>query len=108
MRMPHQATAAPPANGTTAERLIVAAEALFAARREQAHSVADVLLRRTRLGLLDAQRLCGDGAEGAQAVARALGSELGWDDARVRKEVGEWRTVARAEGLVPAAMETVG
>ena len=30
------------------------AEAAFAARHEQARSLADVLLRRTRLGLLDA------------------------------------------------------
>ncbi len=42
----------------------IAAEAAFAVDHEQAHSVADVLLRRTRLGLLDARRLCEEGAEG--------------------------------------------
>ena len=42
------------------------AEAAFAARREQARSLADVMLRRTRLGLLDARRL----TDGAVARAR--------------------------------------
>ena len=77
------------------------AEAVFAARREQARSVADVLLRRTRLGLLDARRLTADGADGPETVARALGTELGWDGARLQTEVGGWQEVARAEGLVP-------
>ena len=47
----------------------IAAEAAFAADHEQAHTVADVLLRRTRLGLLDARRLCEPDAEGPRAVA---------------------------------------
>ena len=42
----------------------IAAEAAFGAGHEQAHTVADVLLRRTRLGLLDARRLCEPDAEG--------------------------------------------
>jgi glycerol-3-phosphate dehydrogenase len=83
----------------------IAAEVSFAARREQAGSVADVLLRRTRLGLLDARRLCAGGAEGAELAAEALGRELGWDKARVREELGAWREVARAEGLVPQVAE---
>ena len=77
------------------------AEAVFAARREQVRSVADVLLRRTRLGLLDARSLCAADAEGPRRVARALGAELGWDAARVDAEVEDWHRVARAEGLVP-------
>jgi glycerol-3-phosphate dehydrogenase len=76
-------------------------EAVFAARREQVRSVADVLLRRTRLGLLDARALCAPGADGPGRVARALGGELGWDEARVAAEVEDWHRVARAEGLVP-------
>jgi hypothetical protein len=63
--------------------------------------VADVLLRRTRLGLLDARRLCETDAEGPPAVARAMAGELGWDAARMEREVEAWREVARAEGLVP-------
>src|SRR5260221_314145 len=52
------------------------AELAFAARREQARSLADVLLRRTRLGLLAARELEGDALERAGI---ALGGELGWD-----------------------------
>jgi glycerol-3-phosphate dehydrogenase len=81
----------------------IAAEAAFAADHEQAHTVADVLLRRTRLGLLDARRLCQPGAEGPPAVARAMAGQLDWDEARVEREVAGWREVARAEGLVPDA-----
>jgi glycerol-3-phosphate dehydrogenase len=82
----------------------IAAEAAFAVDHEQAHTVADVLLRRTRLGLLDARRLCAPGADGAVAVARAMGGLLGWDQARVEREVADWHEVARAEGLVPEAV----
>jgi glycerol-3-phosphate dehydrogenase len=79
----------------------IAAEAAFAADHEQAHSVADVLLRRTRLGLLDARGLCEPGAKGPAVVARAMAGQLDWDDARVERELADWREVARAEGLVP-------
>jgi glycerol-3-phosphate dehydrogenase len=79
----------------------IAAEAAYAAGHEQAHTVGDVLLRRTRLGLLDARRLCEPDAAGPLAVAKALAGELGWDGARVEQEVEAWRELARAEGLVP-------
>jgi glycerol-3-phosphate dehydrogenase len=82
----------------------IAAEAAFAADHEQAHTVADVLLRRTRLGLLDARALCEPGAAGPGAVGRALAGQLGWDDARVEHELGAWDEVARAEGVVPHAV----
>jgi glycerol-3-phosphate dehydrogenase len=75
------------------------AEAVFAAQHEQARTVGDVLLRRTRLGLLDARALCAPDAEGPRAVARALGDELRWDDARVDREVAAWYELAAAEGL---------
>jgi glycerol-3-phosphate dehydrogenase len=81
----------------------IAAEAVFAVDHEQAHTVADVLLRRTRLGLLDARHLLEDGAEGPVRVARAMGGLLGWDGARVERELADWREVAAAEGLVPPA-----
>jgi glycerol-3-phosphate dehydrogenase len=81
----------------------IAAEAAFAVDHEQAHSVADVLLRRTRLGLLDARGLCEPGAEGPAAVARAMGGQLGWDEERTAVEAERWDEEARAEGLVPAA-----
>jgi glycerol-3-phosphate dehydrogenase len=78
------------------------AEAAFAAGHEQARSVADVLLRRTRVGLLDAHALTSPGSEGARRAARAVGGELGWDDARVDRELRDWAEVARLEGLAPA------
>ena len=81
----------------------ILAEAAYAAGHEQARSVSDVLLRRTRLGLLDARTLTAPGAEAPVLVARAMADELGWDDARVEREVDDWHSVARAEGLVPGA-----
>ncbi len=48
------------------------AEVVIAARHEQARTVADVLLRRTRLGLLAAPQLRDAGP--VRAVAEALGS----------------------------------
>jgi glycerol-3-phosphate dehydrogenase len=77
------------------------AEAVVAARLEQASCVADVLLRRTRLGLLAAPDL--RTVESATPVAAALGGELGWDGERVRAEAERWLTDAAAEGTDPAA-----
>jgi glycerol-3-phosphate dehydrogenase len=79
----------------------IAAEAAYAAGHEQAHTVGDVLLRRTRLGLLDAHRLCEPDAEAPRAVAQAMAEQLGWDPARTQRELEAWRELARAEGLVP-------
>jgi glycerol-3-phosphate dehydrogenase len=78
------------------------AEAAIAARLEQARTVADVLLRRTRLGLLAAPQL--RTAESVLPVAEAMGSELGWDDARVHKEAEAWVEEAAAEGIDPAGV----
>jgi glycerol-3-phosphate dehydrogenase len=83
----------------------IAAEAAFAARREQAASVADVLLRRTRVGLLDARRLSAPKADGPELAAKALARELGWDKKRVRAELEAWGDIARAEGLLPELAE---
>jgi glycerol-3-phosphate dehydrogenase len=79
----------------------IAAEPAFAAGHEQARSLEDALLRRTRLGLLDARRLAAPGSEGARLAARAMGGELGWDAARVERELRDWAEVAGLEGLVP-------
>jgi glycerol-3-phosphate dehydrogenase len=80
----------------------IAAEAAFAVGHEQARSLADVLLRRTRLGLLDARRLTTPDSEGARRAARAVAGELGWDDQRIERELRDWAEVARLEGLVPS------
>jgi glycerol-3-phosphate dehydrogenase len=86
------------------------AEAVWAARNEQARGVADVLLRRTRLGLLDARNLTAADAAGPRAVADAMAAELDWDAARIERELGDWRAVAAAEGLAPGmgAASSVG
>jgi glycerol-3-phosphate dehydrogenase len=76
------------------------AEVVIAARAEQARSVADVLLRRTRLGLLAAPQL--RRGEAVERVASTLGEELGWSDARAAEEAEAWITIAEAEGLDPA------
>jgi glycerol-3-phosphate dehydrogenase len=76
------------------------AEAAIAARLEQARSVADVLLRRTRLGLLAAPEL--RSAEAVMPVAEALGAELGWSGRRLRKEAEAWVDAAASEGIDPA------
>ncbi len=76
------------------------AEVVIAARDEQARSVADVLLRRTRLGILAAPSL--RDADAVAAVSGALGSELGWSEDRVREEASRWPEELAAEGVDPA------
>ena len=79
------------------------AEVVLAARREQATSVGDVVLRRTRLGLLAAKDLLADDAAAARRVAQTLGTELGWDEQRIAAEVERFEREAAAEGIaVPA------
>jgi glycerol-3-phosphate dehydrogenase len=80
------------------------AEAAFAARHEQARTVGDVLLRRTRLGLLAARELTGPGAAGPRRVAEAMAPVLGWGTARVDAEVARFAVEADAEGLVVSAV----
>jgi glycerol-3-phosphate dehydrogenase len=75
------------------------AEAPFAATHEQALTIGDVLLRRTRLGLLAAPWLTGEDAAAPRAVAEAMAPELGWDEARIEAELGDWRELAAAEGI---------
>jgi glycerol-3-phosphate dehydrogenase len=76
------------------------AEAAFAARHEQARTVGDVLLRRTRLGLLAARELTDPGAGGPRRVAEAMAPVLGWGAARIDAEVARFAAEADAEGLV--------
>jgi glycerol-3-phosphate dehydrogenase len=78
----------------------VLAEVVIAARREQARSVGDVLLRRTRLGLLAARDLCGESDGAVTRVSDLLGKELGWDQSRRQAESESFRREAREEGLL--------
>jgi len=79
------------------------AEVPFAARHEQARSVGDVLLRRTRLGLLAAKQLRASDSEAVARVARALGDELGWDERRVALELERFRVEGEIEGMLAEA-----
>jgi glycerol-3-phosphate dehydrogenase len=76
----------------------VLAEAVVAFRSEQAGSLGDMLLRRTRLGLLAARDVCRPSVLGR--VADAVGEELGWDGARRAAEVDGFAREAEAEGIV--------
>jgi glycerol-3-phosphate dehydrogenase len=76
------------------------AEATYAARNEQARSVGDVLLRRTRLGLVAPAAACDPAV--ARRVARAIATELGWNERRIEAEASAWSHEARSEGLVAA------
>jgi glycerol-3-phosphate dehydrogenase len=74
------------------------AEAVYAARHEQARSLSDVMLRRTRLGLLAARELCDSAALETASVARVLAGELGWDEPRVSSELEAFVAEARWAG----------
>jgi glycerol-3-phosphate dehydrogenase len=73
------------------------AEVALAARREQARSIGDVLLRRTRLGLLAARELTG---EPVRRVGDVMARELGWSAERLSLELTRFAEEARAEGIV--------
>jgi glycerol-3-phosphate dehydrogenase len=81
------------------------AEVLMAVRKEQAQSIGDVLLRRTRLGLVSARQLVATGGgeqpAAVERVCAVIGDELGWDQARRSRECAEWARVAAAEGILP-------
>ena len=78
------------------------AEVAYAARREQARTVGDALLRRTRLGLTAARALLAPGAGAIERVADVMGDELGWDAQRRAREVQAFREEADEEGILPA------
>jgi glycerol-3-phosphate dehydrogenase len=88
------------------------AEVALAARREQARSIGDVLLRRTRLGLLAARELSGEQRAGGsgeergpvQRVGDVIARELGWDAERLAAEVERFAEEARAEGIAAGAV----
>ena len=77
------------------------AEAVYAARHEQAGSVGDALLRRTRIGLLAARGVADAQGATAQRVAVAMSGALGWDDEQAQAGVRAFLDEASAEGIVP-------
>jgi glycerol-3-phosphate dehydrogenase len=69
------------------------AEAVYAVRHEMATSLADVLVRRTRAHILDRAATLA----AAPGVARLLAAELGWDEAEVDRQLGEYRRLVAQE-----------
>lgn len=69
------------------------AEAVYAARHEMAHTLDDVLSRRTRARLLARD----DSARAAPAVADLLASELGWSPSERDAHVASYRAAIATE-----------
>jgi glycerol-3-phosphate dehydrogenase len=79
------------------------AEVVHGARAEQAITVGDALLRRTRVALQAARAVADPGTGIARRAAAAMGGELGWDDVRVEAEARAFLAEAAAEGIVAGA-----
>ncbi len=71
----------------------LAAEVVHAARHEGALHLEDVLARRLRVSIENVGR----GANVAEAAARLMAGELGWDDRRTGEEVESWYRRVEAE-----------
>ena len=68
-------------------------EAIWAARREMARTLDDVLARRTRALILDREAT----VAAAGGVARLLAAELGWDESEQARQVADFHRVVEAE-----------
>lgn len=82
------------------ERPDLMAEVALAVSEEQARTVADVLLRRTRLGLVAAPQLRDRAV--IERVAAVIADHLGWGETRTGREIDAWFETVRVEGLDPA------
>ena len=80
------------------DRPEVLAEAVHAVEHEMAFTVDDVLSRRVPLALRSRERA----GQVVETVARVLASRLGWDEARIEREVAGYRRYLEleAEGFV--------
>ncbi|HYF66001.1 MAG TPA: glycerol-3-phosphate dehydrogenase/oxidase [Herpetosiphonaceae bacterium] len=76
------------------------AELRWAARTEQVVRLDDLLLRRTRIGLL----LPRGAAECIDQIRAICQAELGWDDARWDEEAGRYRAIIAGHYSVPAGV----
>jgi glycerol-3-phosphate dehydrogenase len=66
------------------------AEAVFAARRGQVGSVADFLIRWSRIGVHAARETFEAAGAPARRVAIAMAPELGWSSERTFREAEAW------------------
>ncbi len=74
----------------SAEPLYLVGEIVYAVRHEMAVTVEDVLSRRVRLLLLDAQAA----SSAARPVSEVMGRELGWTPERIEQEVASFTALA--------------
>jgi glycerol-3-phosphate dehydrogenase len=74
-------------------------EAVWAARREMAQTLTDVLARRTRALILNRDAA----AAAASEVAGLLAAELGWDEPERARQVAEFEYLVEAERRAVAA-----
>ena len=82
----------------------ILAEVVWAAREQQATTLGDALLRRTRIGLL-AGRECVDLDSGlVERVATALASELAWDEDERARQIADFLVEAADEGVAVEAL----
>lgn len=77
----------------------VAAEVVWAARKEMAETVEDVLARRTRALFLNSQAAI----ESAPHVAELLAKELGRDQPWIQEQLSEFKRVAKLFTLAGVA-----
>jgi glycerol-3-phosphate dehydrogenase len=79
------------------------AEAVYTARYEMAHTLDDVLARRTRALLLARDET----ASVADDVAQLVAGELGWDDAEAARQAAAFRALAESERAAAGLPETI-
>ena len=81
----------------------ILAEVVWSVRSEQAMTLGDVLLRRTRLGLLAGRELSDPSSAALERTADVLGAELGWSDQQRADEIEAFIAEAASEGIAVAA-----
>lgn len=79
------------------------AQVVYAVRHELALHAADVLLRRLPLGLVHARHA----QAAAPRVARLMGRELGWDEAKITLETAMAQTVCALPGELDVPAPTI-
>jgi glycerol-3-phosphate dehydrogenase len=79
----------------------IRAEAIYAVRSEMAVTLDDVLSRRTRARLLDRPAT----VDAADDVARLIAPELGWDDAKIARQVADFRISCALEETAASTAE---
>jgi glycerol-3-phosphate dehydrogenase len=85
------------------ERLVeglpqILAEVVYAARYEMAMTLADALIRRTRLATVAGR----EALNCATIVADAMADEMGWSSEQIERQIEQFTTEFEREFTVPA------